>query len=70
MISFLLCLFLFRFKQRYHPDENFKRRNEQNQHVLNRLEVFVDLMNKGWLNDVNVEYDKSEELTRLLDAGI
>jgi hypothetical protein len=57
------------FKSRYHPDENFKRRDEHNQHVLSRLEVFMGLYNKGALEDIAVEFDKSKELTRLLDSG-
>jgi len=58
------------FKQRYHPDENIRRRNEQNRFILNRMEVFLDLMNNGWLNDVSVEVDCSKELTRYLDAFV
>jgi hypothetical protein len=57
------------FKTRYHPDENFKRRDEHNQHVLSRLEVFMELLNKGALDDISVEFDKSKEITRLLDSG-
>lgn len=60
----------FRFKSRYHPDENYKRRNEQNQNVVNRCEVFMDLMDKGWLNDVVAESDKANELVRFLDAVV
>lgn len=58
------------FKLRYHPDENFKRHNEQNQFVLNRLEVFMDLMNKGWLENVAIETDKSKDIIKFLDAVV
>lgn len=58
------------FKSRYYPDESVKRRNEQNQAVVNRLDVFMDLYKKGWLDDVSVQADKSRELTRFLDAGM
>lgn len=58
------------FKLRYHPDENFKRHNEHNQFILNRLEVFMDLMDKGWLENVSIEADKSKEITRFLDAVV
>lgn len=30
----------------------------------------MDLMNKGWLEDVAAEFDKSKELTRFLDACV
>ena len=63
------CEHFERFKSRYHPDECYKRRNEQNQFILNRLDVFMELMRAGWLDDVSVEYDKSKELIRFLDAG-
>lgn len=58
------------FKSRYHPDENHKRRNEQNKNVVSRLEVFMDLMNKGWLNDITLDIDKSKQLIRFLDACV
>ena len=37
------------FKQKYHPDECYKRRHEQNRCILHRLDVFMELMGKGWL---------------------
>jgi hypothetical protein len=58
------------FKSRYHPDENYKRRREQNQFVLNRCEAFMELMNAGWLNDVGCEYEKQKDLIRFLDAFV
>lgn len=58
------------FKLRYHPDENYKRRNEHNQNILNRLEVFMDLMNKGWLETQSVEFDRSKDITKFLDAVV
>lgn len=29
----------------------------------------MDLMNKGWLNDISADYDKANEIVRFLDAG-
>lgn len=58
------------FKSRYHPDENYKRRNEQHQNIINRVDVFMDLMNKGWLNDISADYDKANEIVRFLDAVV
>ena len=60
---------LCRFKSRYYPDESVKRRAEQNQCVLNRLETFMNLYADGQLNHVSVEADKSKELIRFLDTG-
>lgn len=58
-----------RFKLRYHPDENFKRRNEHNQFILNRLDVFLELMNQQWLDNVSIESDKAKDIIKFLDAG-
>ncbi len=60
----------FRFKYKYHPDEYSKRRNEQRQIIKKRLEIFMDLYNKGYLNDISVDIDNQRGLTRFLDAGI
>lgn len=57
------------FKLRYHPDENYKRRNEHNRFILKRLEVFMDLMGKGWLDNISSEFDKSKDIIKFLDAG-
>lgn len=65
----IYLVILIRFKSRYHPDENYKRRNEQHQNIINRVDVFMDLMNKGWLNDISADYDKANEIVRFLDAG-
>ncbi len=60
------------FKQRYHPDENFKRRNEQNQFILNRLDVFMDLMQNqtSWFDAAMCEMDHSKDLIKFLDAVV
>jgi len=58
------------FKMRYHPDENFKRRNEHNKFILNRLEVFLDLMDHGWLENKSVESDKAKDIIKFLDAAV
>ncbi len=65
-VNFIL---LFRFKYKYHPDEYPKRREEQRQIIKKRLEIFMDLYNKGFLNDVNVDIEHQRALTRFLDAG-
>jgi len=62
-------VFLFRFKYKYYPDEFPKRHEEQRQIVKKRLEVFMDLYNKGYLNDVGVDHESQRALTRFLDAG-
>lgn len=58
-----------RFKSKYHPDEYYKRYDEQKKSILSRLEVFMNLYKNGWLDNVLVEVDKSNELIKFLDAG-
>jgi hypothetical protein len=70
IISNISLQILFRFKYKYHPDEYPKRRDEQRQIIKKRLEVFMDLFNKGYLNDVSVDIEDQRGLTRFLDAGI
>ncbi len=60
---------MFRFKYKYHPDEYPKRREEQRQIIKKRLDVFMELYNKGYLNDVSVDVENQRALTRFLDAG-
>ncbi len=58
------------FKSRYHPDENYKRYYEQKYSIIKRLEVFMELADKGWLNNICVETEKSNDLIKFLDAGM
>ncbi|CAF1405017.1 unnamed protein product [Adineta steineri] len=58
------------FKYKYHPDEYPKRREEQRQIIKKRLEIFMDLYNKGYLTDVSVDIDSQRALTRFLDAAV
>ena len=57
------------FKYKYHPDEYPKRREEQRQIIKKRLDIFMELYNKGLLNDVIVDTDNQRGLTRFLDTG-
>ena len=58
------------FKAKYHPDECHKRRAEQHKCVLHRLDVFMDLRAKGWLDNLGVEFDKAKEIVTLMDAFV
>ncbi len=70
MIKIMKFYWEFRFKYKYHPDEYPKRRNEQRQIIKKRLEIFMDLYNKGYLNDISVDIDNQRGLTKFLDAGM
>ncbi|CAF1205368.1 unnamed protein product [Rotaria sp. Silwood1] len=58
------------FKYKYYPDEYLKRRQEQKQIIKKRLEIFMDLYNKGYLNNVSVDIDNQQALIRFLDAAV
>jgi hypothetical protein len=60
---------IFRFKYKYHPDEYSKRREEQRQIIKKRLDVFMELFNKGYLDDVSIDIENQRALTKFLDAG-
>ncbi|CAF0805465.1 unnamed protein product [Brachionus calyciflorus] len=57
-------------EQKWHsrPDGNVKYQEKQAKNVVQRLEVFLDLRQKGWLNNLSLDLDKSEEIIRYLDA--
>ncbi|CAF3704229.1 unnamed protein product [Rotaria sordida] len=58
------------FKYKYHPDEYPKRREEQRQIIKKRLDVFMELYNKSYLDDVSVDVENQRALTRFLDAVV
>lgn len=55
---------------RYHPDENFKRRDDQKKNVIHRLKIFMDLLEKGWVDKLNLDISKSNEIIKFLDACV
>ncbi|CAF5207483.1 unnamed protein product, partial [Rotaria magnacalcarata] len=56
------------FKYKYHPDEHPKRHQEQKQIIQRRLDIFMDLYNKGYLNNVSVDIDNQQALIKFLDT--
>ncbi|CAF3920441.1 unnamed protein product [Rotaria magnacalcarata] len=58
------------FKHKYHPDEYSKRREEQRQIIKKRLDIFMELYRKGYLDDVSIDIENQRTLTRFLDAVV
>ncbi|CAF1278701.1 unnamed protein product [Rotaria magnacalcarata] len=58
------------FKYKYHPDEHPKRHQEQKQIIQRRLDIFMDLYNKGYLNNVSVDIDNQQALIKFLDTAV
>lgn len=67
--TFLICL-KHRFKSKYHPEEFAKRQEEIRSSLQNRMSVFLELFTTGRLDNVYVDVDKSEDILKVLDAGI
>lgn len=58
------------FKLKYHPEENLKRKNEQQAYIKLRVDTFMEMMNSGRLDELSVDADQSEKLVKLLDAVV
>ncbi|UJR38183.1 hypothetical protein I4U23_030857 [Adineta vaga] len=57
-------------KHKYYPDEYPKRREEQREIIKKRLDIFMELYQKGYLDDVSVNLESQRTLTRFLDAVV
>jgi hypothetical protein len=58
------------FKSRYHPDESSKRKDEYRSGIKRRLTIFMELYEKGYLENVCVDMDNYESLKKFLCAVI
>jgi len=58
-----------RFRIKYHPDEYASRQEDARQILKHRCRVFMKLLELGWLSDVAVDNDHTNELIHVLDAG-
>ncbi|XP_070533414.1 serrate RNA effector molecule homolog isoform X2 [Ptychodera flava] len=58
------------FRAKYHPDECGKRKEESLKALKNRRDVFLDLLEKGWLDKFTLDFDKQDEVVKFLDAAV
>ncbi|XP_078585527.1 serrate RNA effector molecule homolog isoform X3 [Branchiostoma floridae x Branchiostoma japonicum] len=58
------------FRSKFHPDECGVQKQEYLGATRKRFEVFTELMEQGWLDKVTVDTDKSDVITKLLDAAV
>merc|ERR1712142_975149 len=58
------------FKEKYHPEEHTKRVKEVEMGLKNRLKVFTDLLDKGYLDRVSMDMSQQEEMLKLLDRVV
>ena len=58
-----------RFRSKYYPDEAEKGKADGLRAVKKRLLVFLELYEENWLDKVRLQQDKTDEISRVLDAG-
>ena len=73
-ISLLAPSFTFtiphtRFRFKYYPDEADKRHKEMLAAVHHRLVVFLDVFQRGLVDDAKGDADSAQQIVKLLDAG-
>ena len=70
MLFTLFTACVFRFKTKYSPEEFDKHQEESRQALKQRCSVFCKLLELGRVDKVSVDVDKSDDIVRLLDAGM
>ncbi|XP_037918598.1 serrate RNA effector molecule homolog isoform X2 [Hermetia illucens] len=58
------------FKNKYHPEESSKRKEEQLGFLKRRVDVFSELLEKGQITNVSVDTNQTDPLLRLLDTVV
>uniref|UniRef100_A0A8D2LHJ8 Serrate, RNA effector molecule n=1 Tax=Varanus komodoensis TaxID=61221 RepID=A0A8D2LHJ8_VARKO len=58
------------FWSKYHPDEAGRRKQESRNALQNRLNVFLYLMDSGWLDTLQLDIDKASAIIKVLDAAV
>ncbi|XP_055935385.1 serrate RNA effector molecule homolog isoform X1 [Argiope bruennichi] len=58
------------FKLKHHPEESAKRKAELHEALKRRLAVFMELYEKGWVDEVRIDQENSEQIIKFLDAVV
>uniref|UniRef100_A0A8C5F9T0 Serrate RNA effector molecule homolog n=1 Tax=Gadus morhua TaxID=8049 RepID=A0A8C5F9T0_GADMO len=58
------------FRSKYHPVEMERLAVESRGSLQNRLNVFLFLMENSWLDNVSLDIDRAQAITKVLDAGV
>jgi len=61
---------LLRFRTKFHPDECLSRQEDTQKVLKHRCQVFMKLLELGWLSNISVDDEHSDQLIRMLDAGL
>lgn len=58
-----------RFRSKYHPDEASRLKAEAQSSLHSRLNVFMFLMENGWLDNASLDIEQTLAIIKVLDAG-
>lgn len=58
------------FKEKYHPVYSAKRKEQHLSNIKKRVDVFMDMLQKGRFDGVLVDADQSEQLTKIMDMFV
>ena len=58
------------FKQKYHPDDSVKRKEELRDFLKRRVEVFQEFLTQGKIEDLQMDCEAQESLIRILDSVV
>ena len=58
------------FKQKYHPDDSVKRKDELRDFLKKRVEVFQQFLETGMIDDLQMDCDAQDSLIRILDSVV
>ncbi|KAL7056485.1 hypothetical protein AAHC03_020926 [Spirometra sp. Aus1] len=57
-------------REKYHPDYVDLQREQVARNIRHRLDVFLDLFDKGMIDNQTVQMDNSDQLIKLMDAVV
>lgn len=52
---------------KYHPEDSGRRKADQKENVLRRLEIFQNLHDEGYIDKLQIDYDYAPEIIRIMD---
>ncbi|KAM8794241.1 serrate RNA effector molecule homolog [Eudromia elegans] len=58
------------FRSKYHPDEAGRRRREARAALRNRRDVFLFLLERGWLDELLLDVERAPAIVKTLDAAV
>lgn len=67
---FKMDVFLYRLREKYHPDFINETREQISKIIRHRLDIFLDLFDKGMIDNQPVELENSKNLKKLMDAVV